>query len=61
MTYWFQLDLGTKPEGSRDRRKLTYRTKAEARKELHRISSEVAAGTYNRPTTLTVDDASRDG
>lgn len=57
VTYWFQLDLGTKPNGSRDRRKFTYRTKAEARKELRRISSDVAAGTYNRPTKLTVDEA----
>lgn len=57
VTYWFQLDLGTKPDGSRDRRKFTYRTKAEARKELRRISSEAAAGTYNRPTSVTVDEA----
>ncbi|ULN32597.1 site-specific integrase [Mycolicibacterium smegmatis] len=57
VTYWFQLDVGTKPDGSRDRRKFTYRTKTEARKELRRISSEVAAGTYNRPTSITVDEA----
>ena len=57
VTYWFQLDVGTKPDGSRDRRKFTYRTKTEARKELRRISSEVAAGTYNRPTSVTVDEA----
>ncbi|WP_232001880.1 site-specific integrase [Mycobacterium sp. 852014-52450_SCH5900713] len=57
VTYWFQLDLGTKPDGSRDRRKFTYRTKTEARKELRRISSEVAAGTYNRPTDITVSQA----
>lgn len=57
VTYWFQLDLGTKPDGSRDRRKFTYRTKTEARKELRRISSEVAAGTYNRPTAITVAEA----
>lgn len=57
VTYWFQLDLGTKPDGSRDRRKFTYRTKTEARKELRRITSEVAAGTYHRPTSTTVDEA----
>ena len=28
VTYWFQLDVGTKPDGSRDRRKFTYPTKA---------------------------------
>lgn len=57
VSYWFQLDLGTKPDGSRDRRKFTFRTKSEARKELRRISSEVAAGTYNRPTAVTVGEA----
>lgn len=57
VTYWFQLDLGTKADGSRDRRKFTFRTKTEARKELRRISSEVAAGTYNRPTAVTVEQA----
>jgi hypothetical protein len=36
---------------------LTYRTLAEARKELRRITSEVAAGTYHRPTVITVDEA----
>ncbi len=57
VSYEFRADLGTKPDGSRDRRRFTYRTLAEARKELRRITSEVAAGTYNRPTALTVDDA----
>ncbi|MED5812938.1 tyrosine-type recombinase/integrase [Mycolicibacterium sp. 050232] len=57
VTYWFQVDVGTKPDGSRDRRKFTYRTKAEARKELRRITTEVAAGTYAKPSTMTVDQA----
>ena len=57
VTYWFQLDVGTKPDGSRDRRKFTYRTKREAQRELRRISSEVAKGTYHRPTAITVDEA----
>jgi hypothetical protein len=57
VTYWFQLDVGTKPDGSRDRRKFTYHTKREAQRELRRISSEVAKGTYHRPTTITVDEA----
>ena len=30
VSYWFQADVGTKPDGSRDRRRFTYRTKAEA-------------------------------
>jgi hypothetical protein len=57
VSYEFRADLGTKPDGSRDRRRFTYRTQAEARKELRRITSEVAAGTYNRPTAITVDEA----
>lgn len=57
VTYWFQIDVGTKPDGSRDRRKFTYHTKREAQRELRRISSEVASGTYHRPTAITVDEA----
>ena len=29
VSYWFQADVGTKPDGSRDRRRFTYRTKAD--------------------------------
>jgi site-specific recombinase XerC len=57
VSYWFQADVGTKPDGSRDRRRFTYRTKAEARREYRRITTEVAAGTYTRRTAITVDDA----
>lgn len=57
ISYEFRADLGLKPDGSRDRRRFTYRTLAEARKELRRITSEVAAGTYHRPTAITVDEA----
>lgn len=57
VSYEFRADVGTKPDGSRDRRRFTYRTLAEARKELRRITSEVAAGTYHRPTSITVDEA----
>lgn len=60
VSYEFRADLGTKPDGSRDRRKFTYRTLAEARKELRRITSEVAAGSYHRPTSVTVDEACDD-
>jgi hypothetical protein len=44
VSYEFRADLGTKPDGSRDRRRFTFRTLREAQKELRRISSEVAAG-----------------
>jgi integrase len=57
VSYTFQADVGTKPDGSRDRRRFTYRTYAEARKELRRITSEVAAGTYTRGSAITVDEA----
>ncbi|WP_078313162.1 MULTISPECIES: tyrosine-type recombinase/integrase [unclassified Mycobacterium] len=57
VSYWFQVDVGTKPDGGRDRRKFTFRTKAEARREFRRITSEVSSGTYNKPTAITVDEA----
>lgn len=54
VTYEFRLDIGTRPDGGRDRRRFTYRTQAEARREYRRISAEVAAGTYvpGHPTTV---------
>ncbi|MGO9099050.1 MAG: site-specific integrase, partial [Mycobacterium sp.] len=57
MSYEFRADVGLKPDGSRDRRRFTYRTLAEARRELRRITSEVAAGRYVKRTDLTVDQA----
>ena len=48
-SYEFRLDVGVKPDGSRDRRRFTYPTAKEARKELRRISTEVHKGTYTRP------------
>ena len=57
VSYEFRADIGTKPDGTRDRRRFTYRTLKEARNELRRITSEVAAGTYHRPTAITVDEA----
>ncbi|MGF0314631.1 tyrosine-type recombinase/integrase [Nocardia fluminea] len=56
-SYHFMVDVGTKPDGSRDRPRFTYRTMTEARREYRRITSEVAAGTYIRPLDLTVDEA----
>lgn len=57
VSYEFRVDVGAKPDGSRDRRRFTYRTLAEARREYRRITTEVAAGTYSKPTTMTVDEA----
>ncbi|MDV7099707.1 site-specific integrase [Gordonia amicalis] len=54
VTYEFRLDLGTRPDGGRDRRRFTYRTLAEARREYRRISTEVAAGTYVAKHAVTV-------
>ncbi|UGT63950.1 tyrosine-type recombinase/integrase [Nocardia asteroides] len=54
VTYTFQLDIGTKPDGSRIRQRFTYATKTEARREYRRISAEVAAGRFVGRTDLTV-------
>ncbi len=56
-TYHFMVDVGVKPDGTRDRQRFTCRTLAEARREYRRITSEVAAGKYSRRTDLTVDEA----
>ena len=57
VSYEFRADVGVKPDGSRDRRRFTYRTFAEARREYRRITHEVAAGSYTRRTAITVDEA----
>lgn len=57
VSYTFQVDVGEKPDGKRDRRRFTYPKMEEARKEFRRISAEVTAGTYSKPTTMTVDEA----
>ena len=57
VSYEFRADVGIKPDGSRDRRRFTFRTYAEARREYRRISTEVAAGRYVKRTDLTVDQA----
>jgi integrase len=53
----FRCDVGVKADGNRDRRRFTFRTLAEARREYRRISSEVAKGTYVRQLDVTVDEA----
>jgi hypothetical protein len=57
ITYEFRADVGSKPDGTRDRRRFTYRTLSEARREYRRITSEVATGTYARKSAITVADA----
>ncbi|WP_051177781.1 tyrosine-type recombinase/integrase [Nocardia concava] len=57
VTWTFQVDVGTRPDGSRDRQRFTYDTQTVARREYRRITSEVAAGTYVHLLTLTVDEA----
>ncbi|BBY76593.1 hypothetical protein MPRF_34920 [Mycolicibacterium parafortuitum] len=53
-SYGFVVDTGTRPDGSRDRQRFTYRTKAEAQREYRRITTEVASGTYVRRHKVTV-------
>jgi integrase len=56
VSYTFQIDAGWRLDGSRDRRRYTYPTLAEARRELRRISTEVAAGTLVKREKLTVGE-----
>lgn len=55
-TYWFRVDVGAKPDGTRDRQRFTYPTLAEARREYRRITTEVAEGRYVPRTTITVGE-----
>ena len=54
VSYTFQLDAGTKPDGSRDRRRYTYTTLVEAKREYARIMTEAAAGTLVRRDKVTL-------
>jgi integrase len=54
VSYTFQIDAGTKPDGSRDRRRYTYTTLALARRECARITTETSAGTLVRRDKVTV-------
>ncbi len=54
VTYRFRADVGSKPDGTRDRRRFTYRTLAETRREYRRITTEVATGTHTRRSDITV-------
>lgn len=52
--YSFRVDVGTRPDGSRERQRFTYSTLAEARREYRRIATEVAAGTFVKRDKTTV-------
>jgi hypothetical protein len=54
VSYTFQIDAGTKPDGSRDRRRYTYTTLAEAKREYARITTEATAGTLVRRDKVTL-------
>jgi hypothetical protein len=54
VSYWFQVNTGTRPDGSRDRRRYTYPTLAEARREFRRIFTEAVAGTLVKRDKVTV-------
>lgn len=56
VTYWFQVDIGVRLDGKRDRPRFTYTNKTEARREYRRISTEVANGTYVGPAKTTVGE-----
>jgi integrase len=54
VSYRFRVDVGTRPDGSRERQWFTYAKLDEARKELRRITTEVAAGTFVKRDKTTV-------
>jgi integrase len=54
VSYTFQADVGTRPDGSRDRQRFTYPALAEARREYRRITTEVATGTFVKRHQTTV-------
>jgi integrase len=54
VSYTFQIDAGTKPDGSRDRRRYTYTTLTEAKREYARVVTEAAAGTLVRRDKVTL-------
>lgn len=56
VSYTFQIEAGIRPDGSRDRRRYTYTTLAEARREYARITTEAVAGTLVRRDKVTVGD-----
>ena len=57
VNYESWADFGSKPNGTRDRRRFHYRTLAEIEREYCRITTEVTTGLYARNSTLTVAEA----
>ena len=57
VTYEFRADVGSKPDGSRDRRRFTYRTLTEAKREYRRVTTEVVLGQFTKKSAITVDEA----
>ncbi|BAX97122.1 integrase [Mycobacteroides stephanolepidis] len=55
-TYAFQVDIGIRPDGSRERQRFTFPTLAKARSEYRRVTTEVAAGTFVRRDRTTVTE-----
>lgn len=54
VSYTFQVDIGIRPDGSRDRQRFSYPTFTEARREYRKISTEVATGTFVKRDGTTV-------
>lgn len=54
--YTFQVDIGARADGTRERQRFTFSTLAEARREYRKITTQVAAGTFVRRDGTTVGD-----
>jgi hypothetical protein len=55
-TYEFRIDTGRRADGTRDRRRYTFRTLAEARREYRRLSAEIASGQFVGRVDFTVSE-----
>ena len=55
ISYRFRVDIGTGPDGSRERQWFTYARLDEAKREYRRITTEIAAGTFIRRDKTTVE------
>ncbi|WP_336880616.1 site-specific integrase [Rhodococcus globerulus] len=60
VSYEFRLDVGARADGGRDRRRFTFATLAEARREFRRISTEVSTGRYVAGARTTVAEVAAD-
>lgn len=60
VSYEFRVDVGVRADGGRDRRRFTFATLAEARREYRRVSTEVAAGRYVAGSRTTVAEVAAD-